>query len=258
MGLTEIVQSKGYKLFMAKLYGFGAAIVILGALFKIMHYPGAGLMLLFGMGTEAVIFIFSAFEPLHNPVDWTRVYPELIVAEGEDPHAHAAGGGAPARSIQRTEEEERLLSEKLDIMLKAANIDAELIESLSQGLNNFNATAKSMNASTDIMGVNAGYADELVKLTESLGGLNALYIQQLESSARQMDATAKIQENMNRIAETLAGTIESSSKYKEEVVELSTKVKSLNKVYAGMLAAFSSAGAEPIKELPSKESGKEA
>lgn len=62
MGINELVRSKGYKNFMSKLYGIGAAIVILGALFKINHYPGAGLMLVFGMSVEAIIFIFSAFE----------------------------------------------------------------------------------------------------------------------------------------------------------------------------------------------------
>ena len=56
---------KKWKSFMAKLYGFGAAIVIIGAMFKIMHWPGAGPMLVVGLSTEAVIFFFSAFEPPH-------------------------------------------------------------------------------------------------------------------------------------------------------------------------------------------------
>jgi gliding motility-associated protein GldL len=56
---------------MAKLYGLGASVVIVGALFKIMHWPGAGIMLTAGLLTEAVIFFFSAFEPLHEELDWT-------------------------------------------------------------------------------------------------------------------------------------------------------------------------------------------
>ncbi|MDR2908158.1 MAG: gliding motility protein GldL [Bacteroidales bacterium] len=239
MGLNEIVKSKGYKNFMAKLYGFGAAVVILGALFKINHFTGANIMLIVGMGVEAIIFVFSAFEPLHEEVDWSIVYPEL--AHGEAGESRHAGGGAVR---QRSSEEERMLSEKLDDLLKAAHIDSNLIGSLSDGLNKLNVTAKSLNASTDIMGVNTNYAEELTKLTESLGRLNSLYMQQLEASSHQMEATAKAQENMNRIAETLAGTLESSAKYKEEISDLSNKVNSLNKIYGGMLSAIRNVGKE--------------
>ena len=69
--------SKSWKKFMAKVYGIGGAVVIVGALFKLMHYPGAEIMLILGLGTEALIFFFSAFEPIHEDPDWTIVYPEL-------------------------------------------------------------------------------------------------------------------------------------------------------------------------------------
>ena len=77
MSINSLVRTRGYKLFMAKLYGWGASVVILGALFKIQHYPGAGLMLICGLSTEAIIFFFSAFEPPHVEPDWSLVYPEL-------------------------------------------------------------------------------------------------------------------------------------------------------------------------------------
>ena len=77
MSISELVETEGYKKFMAKVYGWGAAIVLLGALFKIQHYPGASIMLVVGLSTEAIIFFFSAFEPLHQELDWTLVYPEL-------------------------------------------------------------------------------------------------------------------------------------------------------------------------------------
>ena len=83
MGLNELVRSKGYKNFMAKLYGLGAAVVILGALFKILHLPGADLMLILGMGTESVIFAFSAFEPLHVEYNWALVYPQLAIGHDD-------------------------------------------------------------------------------------------------------------------------------------------------------------------------------
>jgi len=187
------------------------------------------------MGTEAIIFFFSAFEPLHEEVDWTLVYPELAGMEH-------AGGVSSNRRAATSADEERILSDKLDKLLKAAQIDAQLIDSLSVGLNKLNVTAKNLNASSDIMGVNTNYAAELTKLTENLGRLNILYAKQLETSSRQMDATIKAQENMNRIAETLAGTLEKSTQYKNEIGELSENVSSLNKIYGGMLTAVKSAG----------------
>ena len=76
--------SKGWKKFMAKLYGIGAAVVIVGAIFKIMHWPGAGPMLVAGLGTEAVIFFFSAFEPITRRSKWELVYPELALGHSDD------------------------------------------------------------------------------------------------------------------------------------------------------------------------------
>ena len=77
MGLSNIVRTRGFRNFMAKLYGWGASVVILGALFKINHYPYADIMLIVGLGTESIIFFFSAFEPPHVEPDWSLVYPEL-------------------------------------------------------------------------------------------------------------------------------------------------------------------------------------
>jgi len=94
MSLAEIVESSGWKNFIAKLYGLGASVVIVGALFKIQHWPLAGLMLTVGLLVEALIFFFSAFEPLHEELDWTLVYPELagISEDEEESYSHSKGG----------------------------------------------------------------------------------------------------------------------------------------------------------------------
>jgi gliding motility-associated protein GldL len=68
----------GFKKIIAMAYGLGAAVVILGALFKIMHWPGADEMLIAGMGTEVLIFLISAFEPTYEDYQWERVYPHLM------------------------------------------------------------------------------------------------------------------------------------------------------------------------------------
>jgi len=71
-----LTSYKGKKI-LGYAYGIGAAVVIAGALFKIMHWPAANEMLILGMGTEVFIFVISAFEPPHMDLDWARVYPEL-------------------------------------------------------------------------------------------------------------------------------------------------------------------------------------
>ena len=126
--------TKKWKLFMAKLYGIGAAVVIVGAMFKIMHWPGAGAMLVGGLSTEAVIFFFSAFEPLHEDPKWELVYPELALAHDEEFDLHAyidekgesshGGGGGSVTGI----------TEKFDSLLEEAKIDADLLNRLGDGI----------------------------------------------------------------------------------------------------------------------------
>jgi gliding motility-associated protein GldL len=103
--ISEIVQGSGWKNFMKYLYGWGASIVILGAMFKILHLKGASTMLMIGMSIEAIIFFFSAFEPIHEEVDWTLVYPELAGMSDEEElrqyrSSSKHSGGLDAESIK--------------------------------------------------------------------------------------------------------------------------------------------------------------
>mgnify|MGYP003378043046 FL=1 len=123
--------SKKWKNFMAKLYGIGAAVVIIGALFKIQHWPMASFFLIIGLSTEAVIFFFSAFEPPHEDPDWSLVYPELATgetAEGDD----------------FKKEDQRSITEQLDGMLEGAKIEPELIASLGEGMRSLSDQALSL------------------------------------------------------------------------------------------------------------------
>ena len=124
-GLEKITQAKWYKVMMPKLYGWGASIVILGALFKINHYDYAEEMLFAGLGMEAIIFFFSAFEKTPEETDWSLVYPELEYMSDPD-------------AVKRP-------SQQLDAALERAKIDNELIESLNEGLRSFGDSAKQLN-----------------------------------------------------------------------------------------------------------------
>ncbi len=223
MGINNIVRSKGYKQFMAKLYGWGASVVILGALFKINHYPFANEMLICGLGTEACIFFFSAFEPLHVEFDWSLVYPELGGMLEEEP---------------RKGEKKKTVTQQLDKMLVDAKIEPELIESLGKGLRNLSDTAASLVTVTDAAKVSETYASTLKSSAEKLASLNAIYELQLQSASAHMETTSKIQVNMEQFVTELQGSYENTVKYKEQIDSISKKVAQLNNVYGNMLSAM--------------------
>ena len=175
INISEIVQSSGWKNFMAKLYGIGAAVVILGALFKIMHWPLASEMLMLGMGTEVVIFFFSAFEPMHEEVDWTLVYPELA-GIGEDDEF---------TPIAREESTSGGGFGKLDKMLENADITPELFEKLGKGLKNLNQTTQNLSNVSDAANATNQFVDNLQAASESVSSMTEAYgqsAQQLGSS----------------------------------------------------------------------------
>ena len=130
--LADIVESSGWKKFMAKLYGWGASIVIIGALFKINHWRGATLMLAVGMFTEAVIFFFSAFEPLHEELDWTLVYPELAGMSEEDEmqEMKELGSGFGGRPLER-----------IEALLGESSINEDTLKNIGSGLQKLNVAA---------------------------------------------------------------------------------------------------------------------
>ena len=203
---------------MGFLYGMGAAVVIVGALFKLMHWPGAGPMLVIGLLTEAAIFALSAFEPVEKDLDWSLVYPELA-------------GGEPSTKKGKAEnptEAQGLLSQKLDNMLKEAKVDAELMASLGNSIKNFEGAAKSISPTVDAMAGQKKYAEEMATAAAQMEALNGLYKVQLESADRNAQANQEIAEN--------------AAKLKEQMQSMTSNIASLNAVYGGMLTAMSNRG----------------
>jgi gliding motility-associated protein GldL len=202
-------------------YGMGAAVVIIGALFKITHFeigPLTGtVMLSVGLVTEALIFALSAFEPVEHELDWTLVYPEL-----------AGGEASPKKSKEETKDAQGLLSQKLDAMLKEAKIDGELMSSLGNSIKNFEGAAKSISPTVDAMAGQKKYADEMLAAAASMESLNSLYKVQLDSAARNAEANKEIAEN--------------AAKLKEQMQSMTSNIASLNNVYGGMLSAMSNRG----------------
>lgn len=213
------VNSKRFKNFMAKLYGWGASVVILGAMFKILHLPGADIMLVVGLTTEAVIFFFSAFEKPGEELDWTLVYPELAGMTDEEEQY----GNNNQRGLTATQE--------LDRMLEDAKIDGELIESLGSGLRRFGDAANKLTETSEAAAATGAYNEQLSLASKNMESLNALYAVQLESSANHMEA-------QNTLMEKLSNSIQDSDRLTNEVSSLVNNMSQLNNVYGGMLSAM--------------------
>lgn len=263
MGLAELTSGKGYKNFMAKLYGLGASVVLVGALFKIQHWEGAGVMLTIGLLTEAVIFFFSAFEPLHEETDWSLVYPEL------------AGMHDPSSSKEKKKKADPV-AQALDKMLSDAKVGPDLIASLGTGLKTLgentakmsdlsnasvatNEYVKNVSAATKSVGeLSASYQkasqamsglstasddvkmyNEQVQLAgKNLGALNAVYELQLQDSNSHLKQTSKFYEGINQLMANLNESLDDTKKYKDEVSKLAKNLSSLNTVYGNMLSAM--------------------
>ncbi len=207
---------------MNKAYGLGAAIVIIGALFKITHlefgFVTGNLMLTIGLVVEAGIFALSAFEPVDEDLDWTLVYPELANGEARKKTTKA----------ETPSEAQGLLSQKLDAMLKEAKIDGELMASLGNSIKNFEGAAKSIMPTADSLASTKKYSEELSLAAAQMESLNSLYKIQLQSASR----NAQINEEV----------VENNIKLKEQMQSLTSNLSSLNNVYGGMLSAMSNKG----------------
>jgi gliding motility-associated protein GldL len=261
--------SKGWKNFMAKLYGIGAAIVIVGAMFKIMHWTGAGEMLVIGLSTEAVIFLFSAFEPIHEDPNWELVYPELALGHSDDldhnqlPTSSRGGKGSG-------------VTDQLDKMLEEAKIDSKLLERLGEGMSALADNASQLKgvssaaaatdsyvsslqaasdkvsalseayerASVSISGMTSSsqegesFGEQMQKVSKNLAALNNVYELQLKGSSSHLEATQKFQSQVTEMMANLAASTEDTRMYKENMAMLSKNLTDLNNVYGNMLKAM--------------------
>ena len=170
MGLAQLTQTHGWKNFMAKLYGIGASVVIIGALFKILHWPGANYMLMAGLGTEAIIFFFSAFEPLHEELDWTLVYPQLAGLDEDDEVEFASTG--PKTSGEALA--------KFDEMLEKSG-GSELFEKLGAGLANLNEKVDQMAEISDATIATKEFSEKVKTAANSVSEFGDVSKQSAES-----------------------------------------------------------------------------
>lgn len=208
-----MAQSKNRKKLFNYAYGIGASIVILGALFKIQHWPLGSEMLTIGMVVEAIVFFVSAFDSVEEDLDWTLIYPEL------------AGGDRREKESGQAKEAQGLLSQKLDDMLRDAKLDSGLMQSLSESIQNFKGAAENIAPAVNSIAATNKYSEQMFLAAAQMESLNSLYKVQVESTSKQAEINLQVTENATRL--------------KEQMESLATNLSSLNGVYGGMLSAMS-------------------
>jgi gliding motility-associated protein GldL len=212
-----MAQSRGYKKTMNFVYGMGAAVVIVGALFKIQHISlgpiTGGVMLTIGLLVEAAVFAISAFDAPEEEFDWSKVYPEL-------------GEGTAVAKVEEKESAEGLLSKKLDNLLQEAKIDSALMNSLGSSMKNFQSAAEGLSSASESVASTNKYNEQVSLAAAQMESLNSLYKVQVENTTKQANLNSEVVEN--------------TQKLKEQMDSLAKNLSSLNGVYGNMLSAMSS------------------
>jgi gliding motility-associated protein GldL len=251
-----------YTAIMPKIYGIGAAIVIAGAMFKLLNWSGGALMLGVGLTTEAIIFFLSSFEPAPKEVDWTRVYPELDEFYTGTPKNH-----------KHTDHDS--ISGKLDEMLSKAHIDQSLVDRLGQGMNTLAQSVNHISDLSQALKATEQYTLNIEKAANSLGSMYALqdnlitaldkmapYTEQLQTGIQhlartvnevgqaysielkdiqgKMENTRAAYTNVTEAIDQLQDASQDTEKFRQELASLNQKLSTLNNVYGNMLMAFKS------------------
>ena len=267
----KFLMSKKYKTFMGYLYGWGAAVVMVGAYFKLTHIPGADAMLAIGLGVEAVIFFMSAFEPQHVEYAWDNVFVELEEDWDGVQKTQFATTGATGKSTP-TNAEDAMLSK----MFEKMNVSEDTFQKLGKGLDKLAQNAGQMADISNAMAATTNYANAMdratksisdfstayvqtnQKLTDSLGkldfsaldantikkvaasmsSLNSIYELQLQGAEQTSAASKALTETMNKYMDNLNASSKNAGQLNDQLTQLSARLTALNNVYGGMLSAM--------------------
>ncbi len=200
------------KVAMHMLFGLGGAVVIIGALFKILHLEigpiTGGLVLGLGLGTEALIFTVAAL----NTGEIKEEHSDYVKkVKGAGPTKTSSGGDG--------------LSSKIDAIMQEAKLDVNLMNSLTKSIKGLENSAKALSPASEAISASQNYSQELAKAASQLEQLNANYQEQVSNAK----GNSELKEKINEDAQQLRAQMES----------LSSNLAALNNVYGGMLNAMS-------------------
>lgn len=219
MTFAEFTQTKSWKNIMAKVYGFGASIVLLGALFKIQHWKGAGPMLIVGLLTEAFIFAISAFEPIHEEVDWSLVYPQLAGLEPEDVPTKVTATG-PTTQVS-------IFDQKL---LESAENAPELFQKLTAGLQSLSNTASNLADISDATLATNKYSDSMNSAANAVNQFTSDYKQATENVSY---AVGSLSDTYSKVGQKVEASVEQVESAYQKLIDSMTVEVDFSAVTAG-------------------------
>ncbi|MCI5981999.1 MAG: gliding motility protein GldL [Bacteroidales bacterium] len=262
---------------MGYVYGFGASVAIIGALFKILHLPGASIMLIAGLGVEAIIFALSSFEPPHETPDWSLVYPELAGLEPIDKPAKSNGGNGGGDTISGLVSAGAIDQKTIDQLATGvknlANTTSQMsdladasvatksylnnVKNAADSLNQFSAAQNSVSEAGNKLAAKineegnkfgdsfnklnsafATQAEQSAKLGSNMTAVTEAYQQQLKGINSQLESTKNMASGLSSISAELAASVEGVKEYRQQIASLSKTVGELNNIYGNMLSAI--------------------
>ncbi len=275
-GLSKFITSEKGQRFFNFAYSIGAAIVIWGALFKILHLPGGNALLCLGMGTEVLMFVLTAFDRPPKEYKWENVFPglepgeegetkELVMngaIDGQGQMTYQGGGtviiggngsGNGTVTVETATIEPRPAFETPTDMAGATQLYIDQIASVAEQLQKLEETTATLNKvsetllqsygaitahADDINDSSNGYATQMQNLTQNIRGLNTIYEIQLKSVSSQIDAIDRVNRGIKDIRDMFEKSAEQSTRYAEETEKMARYMQQLNQVYEKMIHAM--------------------
>lgn len=263
-----MAQKKKFKFSLDAVISWGATVVIIGAMAKILHWPGAAWIIGIGLGTEAFLFLIMGFVPPHKDPHWEKVYPQLspdYVGDLPDMskpvklnELEIKGGSNPGGSFAdikisddisaKIKEGLENFSNKVSAISNAADASvttkefADTLKSASVKAGNLSsAFDQAAEGVADIANAAQGskeYHNQVNNLGKSISALNAVYELELQDSSAHLKSMNKFYSNLSQTMSNFNESMDDSKQFKEEVAKLSKNLSSLNAVYGNMLSAM--------------------
>ncbi len=215
--LERFLQTERGKRFINFAYSIGAAIVILGAMFKLLHFPFGNEMLFIGMMTEVVVFILSAFDRPVQDYAWEEVFPAL---SGRDPKDRSDLGADSSHLSPH------YMHPRVETGAASRNNSQHFSEQVQETI------GSRLSSSTE------EYNQQMENLNRTLSGLNSIYEVQLKSISSQLGTIEQINQGLNRLRTVYSDALPDGTSIKEETEKMADQLKELNEVYGRMLHAM--------------------
>lgn len=270
-GLSAWISSEKGQRFFNFAYSIGAAIVIWGALFKILHLPGGNFLLSLGMGTEVLMFTLTAFDRPPRDYKWENVFPVFETGDPDDRPDFKAGTGvvingggnasaaAPSGAAQGAPYQAPVLSsdstpaEVVSSMVSATQTYLDQVSAMAEELRHLQETTRSLNNVSDVLlesyraitensenitRSSTGYVEQMQGLNRNIQGLNTIYEIQLKSVSSQLDAIDRVNAGIKEIRDMYERSSSQSARYCEETEKMALYMHQLNSVYEKMINAM--------------------